>query len=74
MTHKESSYEATLESVTGECNIKRWAKALISLGRLIYGCPGTIHLVLTLSWIDVKRAPWFRTITCYWNGSSERIG
>ena len=39
------------------CNIKRWAKALISLGRLIYGCPGTVHLVLTLSWADVGSVP-----------------
>ena len=53
------------------CNIKRWAKALISLGRLIYGGTRTAYLVLTLAWADMKRAPWFRTITCSWNGSSE---
>ena len=29
------------------CNIKRWAKALSALGRLIYGCTGTVYLVLT---------------------------
>jgi hypothetical protein len=35
------------------CNIKRWAKALSALGRLIYGCTGTVYLVLTLPWTDV---------------------
>jgi len=56
------------------CNIKRWAKALISLGRLIYGWTGAVYLALTLSWADVNRTPWFRTITCSWSGSSEGIG
>jgi len=35
------------------CNIKRWAKALSALGRLIYGCTGAVYLVLTLPWTDV---------------------
>jgi hypothetical protein len=35
------------------CNIKRWAKALSTLGRLIYGCTGTVYLVLALPWTDV---------------------
>ena len=34
------------------CNIKRWAKALMALGRLIYGCTGSIYLVSKLSWAD----------------------
>jgi len=34
------------------CNIKRWAKALISLGRLIQSCTGSMCLILTLSWVD----------------------
>ena len=37
------------------CNIKRWAKALSALGSLIYGCTGTVYLVLTLPWTDVAR-------------------
>jgi hypothetical protein len=55
------------------CNIKRWARVLSELGRLIYGGTGTFYLVLTLSWTNVERVPWFRTITCSWNGSSEQI-
>ena len=39
------------------CNIKRWAKALSALGRLIYGCTGTVYLVLELSWANVERVP-----------------
>ena len=35
------------------CNIKRWARALSGLGRLIYGGTGTVYLVVTLSWADV---------------------
>lgn len=37
------------------CNIKRWAKALSALGRLIYGCTGSIYLVSKLSWADFDR-------------------
>ena len=55
------------------CNIKRWAKALSALGRLIYGCTGTVYLVLTLSWADVERVPCSRRITCPWSELSERI-
>jgi hypothetical protein len=55
------------------CNIKRWAKALSALGRLIYGYTGTVHLVLTLSWIDVGRVPWsLEESQAPWDGSNER--
>ena len=37
------------------CNIKRWAKALSALGRLIHGCTGSIYLVSKLSWADFDR-------------------
>jgi hypothetical protein len=55
------------------CNIKRWAKALSVLGRLIHGCTGTVYLVLTLSWADEERIPCSRRITCPWSELSERI-
>ncbi len=32
------------------CNIKRWAKALSALGRLLHGRTGALYLVLELSW------------------------
>ena len=55
------------------CNIKRWARALSALGRLIYGCTGTVYLVLTLPWTDVERVPCSRRITCPWSELNERI-
>ncbi len=55
------------------CNIKRWAKALSALGRLIYGCTGTVFLVLELSWANVERVPCSRRITRPWSELSERI-
>ena len=55
------------------CNIKRWAKALSALGRLIYGCTGAVYLVLTLSWADVERMPCSRRITWAWSELSEWI-
>jgi hypothetical protein len=32
------------------CNIKRWAKALSALRRLIHGCTGTVYLVIKFTW------------------------
>jgi len=55
------------------CNIKRWAKALSGLGRLIYGCTDTVYLVLTLSGAGVGRLPCSRRITCPWSELSERV-
>jgi len=55
------------------CNIKRGAKALISLGRLIYGFAGSLYLVLTLSSADVDRAPGVPTGMRLWDGLSEGI-
>ena len=39
------------------CNIKRWARALSALGRLIQGWGGSLYLVLTLLWADVESVP-----------------
>jgi hypothetical protein len=55
------------------CNIKRWAKALSALRRLIYGCTGTVYLALTLPWTDVERAFMARRSICSWSELSERI-
>ena len=55
------------------CNIKRWAKALISLGRLICGFAGSMYLVLALSSADVDSVSGTRRAMRLWDGLSEQI-
>jgi len=55
------------------CNIKRWAKALISLGRLICGFAGSTYLVLALSSADVDSVSGTRRAMRLWDGLSEQI-
>ena len=55
------------------CNIKRWAKALSALRRLIHGCTGTVYLVIKFTWADAERAFMARRSICSWSELSERI-
>ena len=55
------------------CNIKRWARALSAMGRLIHGWSGSLYLALTLSSTDAGSLPGSRTVMRSWDGLTKRI-
>ncbi len=56
------------------CNIKRWARAIISLGKFICSGSGAVYLVLASSWVDKEGVPRFRAVRCSGLASSEGMG